>query len=153
MTNFRYFPLFTKFTKISRIRKFLVLQYLPAKNVNGEGDGAGAREKESFADEEICGDRYRIDLAKWWLDQRVAILAHQPLCSDKLDKQPSSSPVLHGSSCSRSLQQRWPLRSSPACCARDVTSTLSTPAQLLRFLKSTKWHCNSTTLQLNRTAT
>ena len=41
--------------------------------------------KESFADEETCRDRYHIDHAGRWLDQRVAILADQPLCSDELD--------------------------------------------------------------------
>ena len=43
--------------------------------------------KESFADEETCRDWYRIEHAGWWLDQRVAILADQPLCSDELDDQ------------------------------------------------------------------
>ena len=46
--------------------------------------------KESFADEETCRDWYRIEHAGWWLDQRVAILADQPLCSDELDDQLSS---------------------------------------------------------------
>ena len=46
--------------------------------------------KESFADEETCRDRYHIDHAGRWLDQRVAILADQPLCSDELDDQLSS---------------------------------------------------------------
>ena len=48
---------------------------------------AGARKllKESFADEETCRDRYRIEHAGRWLDQRVAILADQPLCSEELD--------------------------------------------------------------------
>ena len=46
--------------------------------------------RESFADEETCRDWYRIEHAGWWLDQRVAILADQPLCSDKLDDQLSS---------------------------------------------------------------
>ena len=46
--------------------------------------------KEPFADQEACGDRYRIEHAGWWLDQQVAILADQPLCSDELDKQLSS---------------------------------------------------------------
>ena len=41
--------------------------------------------KESFADEETCRDRYRIEHPGRWLDQRVAILADQPLCSDELD--------------------------------------------------------------------
>ena len=35
--------------------------------------------KESFADEETCRDWYRIEIPGWWLDQRVAILADQPL--------------------------------------------------------------------------
>ena len=43
--------------------------------------------KESFADKETCGDRYRIEHAGGWLDQRVAILADQPLCSDELHEQ------------------------------------------------------------------
>ena len=46
--------------------------------------------KESFADEETCRDWYRIEHAGWWLDQWVAILADQPLCSDELDDQLSS---------------------------------------------------------------
>ena len=46
--------------------------------------------KESFADEETCRDWYRIEHPGWWLDQRVAILADQPLCSDELDDQLSS---------------------------------------------------------------
>ena len=46
--------------------------------------------KESFTEEETCGDRYRIEHARWWLDQRVAILADQPLCGDELDEQLSS---------------------------------------------------------------
>ena len=46
--------------------------------------------KESFADEETCGDRYRIEHAGRWFDQRVAILADQPLCSDEFDEQLSS---------------------------------------------------------------
>ena len=46
--------------------------------------------KESFADEETCRDWYRIEHVGWWLDQRVAILGNQPLCSDKLDDQLSS---------------------------------------------------------------
>ena len=48
-----------------------------------------------------------------------------------------ASRQLHGGSFSRSLQQRWPLRSGPARCARDVDEQ----AQLLRFLKSTKCAC------------
>ena len=56
---------------------------------------AGARKKQSFVDEETCGDRYRIEHAGRWLDQRVAILADEPLalCSDGLDEQLSSLPV------------------------------------------------------------
>ena len=47
--------------------------------------------KESFANEETCRDWYRIEhAARWWLDQRVAILGDQPLCSDELDDQLSS---------------------------------------------------------------
>ena len=46
--------------------------------------------KESFANEETCRDWDRIEHAGWWLDQRVAILADQPLCSDELDDQLSS---------------------------------------------------------------
>ena len=46
--------------------------------------------KESFADEETCRDWYRIEHAGWGLDQRVAILADQSLCSDELDDQRSS---------------------------------------------------------------
>ena len=46
--------------------------------------------KESFADEETCRDWYRIEHAGWWLDQRVAIIVDQPLCSDELDDQLSS---------------------------------------------------------------
>ena len=46
--------------------------------------------KESFADEETWRDWYRIEHAGWWLDQRVAILGDQPLCSDELDDQLSS---------------------------------------------------------------
>ena len=65
-----------------------------AKSVNGEGDASGRPPvnvlKESSADEETCGDRYRIEHAGRWLDQRVAILADQPLCSDELDEQLSS---------------------------------------------------------------
>ena len=41
--------------------------------------------KESFADEETCRDQYRIEHAGQWVDQRVAILADQPLCSDEFD--------------------------------------------------------------------
>ena len=72
--------------------------------------------KESFADEETCRDWYRIEHAGWWLDQRVAILADQPLCSDELDDQLSSLLCQlsvswsTSSSFSRSLQQRWLLR-------------------------------------------
>ena len=51
--------------------------------------------KESFVDEETCGDRYRIEHAGRWLDQRVAFLADQPVCSDELDEQPSSFPIYH----------------------------------------------------------
>ena len=53
---------------------------------------AGARKllKESFADEETCTDRYRIEHPGLWLDHQVAILADQPLCSDELDAQLSS---------------------------------------------------------------
>ena len=64
-----------------------------AKSVNGEGRRERAPVnflKESFADEETCGDRYLIDHAGRWLDQRVAILADQPLCRDELDEQLSS---------------------------------------------------------------
>ena len=46
--------------------------------------------KESFADEDTCRDWYRTEHAGWWLDQRVAILGDQPLCSDELDDQLSS---------------------------------------------------------------
>ena len=46
--------------------------------------------KESYADEETCRDRYRIEHVGRWLDQRVAILADQTLCSDELDDQLSS---------------------------------------------------------------
>ena len=46
--------------------------------------------KESFADEETCRDWYRIEHAGRWLDQRVAILADQPFCSDEVDDQLSS---------------------------------------------------------------
>ena len=69
--------------------------------------------KESFADEEICRDWYRIEHAGWWLDQRVAILGDQPLCSDELDDQLSSllCQLIHQQLFSRSLQQRWLLRS------------------------------------------
>ena len=42
--------------------------------------------KESF-NEETCRDRYRVEHPGRWLDQRVAILADQPLCSDELDNQ------------------------------------------------------------------
>ena len=35
-------------------------------------------------------DRYRVEHPGRWLDQRVAILADQPLCSDELDDQLSS---------------------------------------------------------------
>ena len=44
-----------------------------------------------------CRDWYRIEHAGWWLDQRVAILGDQPLCSDELDDQLSSLPcqLLH----------------------------------------------------------
>ena len=42
--------------------------------------------KESSADEETCGDRYRIEHVGRWLNQRVAILVDQPLCSDELDE-------------------------------------------------------------------
>ena len=60
--------------------------------------------KESFADEETCGDRYRIEHAGRWLDQRVVILADQPLCSDELDEQLSSILCQYrSSSFSRSL--------------------------------------------------
>ena len=101
---------------------------------------AGACKKESFADEETCGDRYHMEHAGRWIDQRVAILADQPLCSDELDEQSSSSPVLHGSSFSRGFHQRWPLRSGPARCARDVT-TLSVPGPVLRVLKLKSSKC------------
>ena len=46
--------------------------------------------KESFADEETRRDRHRIEDTGRWLDQRVAILANQPLCSYELDDQLSS---------------------------------------------------------------
>ena len=39
---------------------------------------------------ETCRDWYRIEDPGRWLDQRVAFLADQPLCSDKLDDQLSS---------------------------------------------------------------
>ena len=103
---------------------------------------AGARKKESFSDKKTCGDQHRTEHAGRWLDQRVAILADQPLCSDELDEQPSSSPVRHGSSFSRSWQQRWPLRSGPARCARDDQRARNLrPTHLLPFLKSTECAC------------
>ena len=46
--------------------------------------------QESFADEETCRDRHPIEHLGRWLDQRVAILTDQPLCSDELDDQLSS---------------------------------------------------------------
>ena len=46
--------------------------------------------KELFANEETCGDRYRIEHAGQWLNKRAAILADQPLCSDELGEQLSS---------------------------------------------------------------
>ena len=55
--------------------------------------GPGARIKGSFADEDTCGDRYLIEHTGWWLDQRVAILADEPLWGDELNEQPSSLPV------------------------------------------------------------
>ena len=58
--------------------------------VRSTGAGAVNFLKESFADEETCTDRYRIEHVGRWLDQRVAILADQPLCSDELDDQLSS---------------------------------------------------------------
>ena len=63
------------------------------KSVNGGGRRERALVnflKESFADEETCGDRHRIEHTGQWLDQRVAILADKPLCSDELDEQLSS---------------------------------------------------------------
>ena len=74
--------------------------------------------KESFTDEETCGDRYRIKHSGRWLDQRVAILTDQPLCRDELDVQLSS---LLCQCFSHSLQQRWPLRLGLARWAHDVT--------------------------------
>ena len=65
----------------------------PAKSVNGGGRCERSPVnflKESFADKETCRDRYRIEHAGPWLDQRVAILADQHLCSDELDEQLSS---------------------------------------------------------------
>ena len=46
--------------------------------------------KESFPDEKTCRDRYRIEHAGRWLDQRVANLPDLQLCSDKLDDQLTS---------------------------------------------------------------
>ena len=88
---------------------------------------AGARQKDSFADEETCGDRYRIEHTGRWLDQRVAILADQPLCRYELDayEGPTSSPVVLAAACNSA--DRYDC--SPARCARDVTSTLSAPGR------------------------
>ena len=79
--------------------------------------------KESFADEETCGNRYRIEHVGRWLDQGEAILADQPLCSlgDELNEQLSSLLSIFASSFSRSLQQRWLLRLGLARWALDVT--------------------------------
>ena len=64
--------------------------------------------KELFVDEETCGDRYGIEHAGRWVDQRVAILADQPLCSHELDEQPSSLPVaVSATACNSAGRWDW----------------------------------------------
>ena len=96
--------------------------------------------KESFADEEACGDRYRIEHAGRWLDQRVAILADQPLCSDELDEQLSSLLCQYKQYFQPQLATALAAEIRP-CSLRPWRSTsmlrYPRPAQLLRFLKST----------------
>ena len=58
--------------------------------VSSTGTGGVNFLKESFSDEDTRRDRYRVEHPGRWLDQRVAILADQPLCSDELDDQLSS---------------------------------------------------------------
>ena len=73
-----------------------------------------------------------------WLDQRVAILADQPLCSDELGDQLSSllCQLTTSSSFSRSLQQRWLLRSGSAHVMIDEhASTLSAPGPAVAVLE------------------
>ena len=77
--------------------------------------------KESFADEETCGDRYRTR-------GMVARPASGHSCRPtSLQWRTWLSAFFFASSFSHSLQQRWPLRSGPARCAHDVTSTLFAP--------------------------
>ena len=62
-----------------------------AKSVNGEVHGSGARKLfERIVPTKRHAETDTIDHAGRWLDQRVAILADQPLCSDELDDQLSS---------------------------------------------------------------
>ena len=87
---------------------------------------ASARKRKSFADEETMlrpipyrtrgtvarpasGHSCRPTSLQWQTRRTACVFANT------------------GSSFSRSLQEHWPLRSGLACCARDVTSTLSAP--------------------------
>ena len=85
----------------------LPCRYLPAKSVNGY---TSRRPSQRI----VCRRRdmrrpIRIDHAGRWLDQQVAILADQPLCSDELDEQPSSSPVVSAAACNSTgrLDRSW----------------------------------------------
>ena len=77
--------------------------YLAAKSVNG--DATGARHQEWFADKETCGDRIPYRTRGTVARQEVANLADQPLCSDELDEQSSSSPVVWVLACNSA--GRW----------------------------------------------
>ena len=98
--------------------------------------------KESFADEETCRDWYRVEDVGRWLDQRVAILADQPLCSDELNDQLSSLLCQlissTSSSFSRSLQQRWPLDRARLRTWWS-TNTLSAPGPAVAVFEI--WYC------------
>ena len=111
--------------------------------------GAGARKLfERIVPTKRHAETDTIDHAGRWLDQRVAILADQPLCSDELDDQLSIQVFFAGwsasSSFSRSLHAttaRWDRAraGSARCSARG--DRRARPAQLLRFFKFSDCAC------------
>ena len=103
--------------------------------------------KESFADEETCRDRYRLEHAGRWLDQRLAILADQHVV---VTNSTISFQVFFASwSTSSNLVSAAQFGTALAA---EIGSRLALrlmidehgnrrPAQLLRFLKSSNCAC------------